>query len=327
MAIIQLYSHPETRVFKSSICSKATFFSLIAFFLFLLPPFFIAFAGRTFWLKEDYYRDSPVARFAHKVIVILDGVGGGEGGGAARKNSESDYRLFSTFANLNLLHGNKYIPASITLEPSSSSSSFSSSSSSSINVKISLHPGADFRVRSVTALIFFNYDLLTFTRLSMEGMAFLQRDSISSSSPSGLWVDGEMRLKLISPLPHRGSVTQFNSSVVNETASSLDELSLKTILKSYKDREFRLHLEDADYLWNYEGRSAGNFVVESHFRFPEERVSYRPGIAQMLKWAWIQYLSIFAIFYFVIERMKAFVFLNQIIPTIVEGRWDKVKRH
>ena len=191
MAIIQIYSHPETRVFRSSICSKAAFFSLFSFLLLLLPPFFIAFAGRTFWLKEDFYRDSPQARFAYKAIVVLESDNSNGGGGGSV--DQSDYRIFSTFDNFNLLHGEKFIAASIDVLPSQSSPSPSSSSS---NVKISLFPGANFHVGSVTALIFFHYDLLTYTRLSMEGMAHFQKQSSSAGSRySSLWVDGELRFK------------------------------------------------------------------------------------------------------------------------------------
>jgi len=334
MAIIQIFSHPEVRVFRSSICSKASFFSLLSLLLIVLPPFFIAFASRTFWLKEDSYRDTPIARFSHKTIVILRSWRGDDPNGGVV------YRIFSTFDNLNLLHTDNFMPATIELPSSSSSSSISSSPSSSVNVKISLSPGDDFRVRSVTALFFFHYDLFTYTRVSMEGMAFLEYSSPTTPRPSLLWIDSEMRLHQNTLLPHRGLADQFNSSLVNATGVSLKDFSLKTILGDYKSRDLRLELGATNHLWFGNDKDAssvtgeessttedGQFVVEGRFRFPEERVLYRPGVAQLLKWAWIQYLAIFVIFYFVLQRIKAFVFLNQIIPTIVESRLDKIRRH
>jgi len=144
-----------------------------------------------------------------------------------------------------------------------------------------------------------------------------------------------MRLKQNILLPDRGLVDRFNVSIVNASAVSADDFSLETILRDYKDRNLRLEMGAVDYLWKNTGNNNNNnadsnpapFVLEGRFQFPEERVFYRPGVAQLLKWAWIQYLSIFAIFYFVVEQIKSFVFLNQIIPTIVESRWDKIKRH
>ena len=221
MAIIQIFSHPEVRVFRSSICSKASIFSLFSLLLIVLPPFFIAFASRTFWLKEDSYRDAPTARFSHKAIVVLRSWRDDDPNGVV------DYRIFSTFDNLNLLHPDNFVPGTIEL-PSFSSSS--SSSSSPVDVKISLSPGDDFRVRSVTALFFFHYDLFTYTRVSMEGMAFLEYSAPTTPRPSLLWIDSEMRLHQNTLLPHRGLVDRFNSSIVNATGVSLDDFSIKTIL-------------------------------------------------------------------------------------------------
>ena len=36
---------------------------------------------------------------------------------------------------------------------------------------------------------------------------------------------------------------------------------------------------------------------------------------QMLKWAWVQYVSILIVFVYVFRQIKTFVFSNQILPT------------
>ena len=46
--------------------------------------------------------------------------------------------------------------------------------------------------------------------------------------------------------------------------------------------------------------------------------SYRPGLWQLLKMAWIQYLAILFIFLFVFGHVKTFVFENQLVNTIVK---------
>ena len=35
----------------------------------------------------------------------------------------------------------------------------------------------------------------------------------------------------------------------------------------------------------------------------------------MLKWAWVQYVSILIVFVYVFRQIKTFVFSNQILPT------------
>ena len=39
----------------------------------------------------------------------------------------------------------------------------------------------------------------------------------------------------------------------------------------------------------------------------------------MLKWAWVQYVSILIVFVYVFRQIKTFVFSNQILPTITRS--------
>lgn len=46
--------------------------------------------------------------------------------------------------------------------------------------------------------------------------------------------------------------------------------------------------------------------------------TYIPGFWQTIKMGWIQYLSVLVIFVFLMEKVKMFVFENQVITTIIE---------
>jgi transmembrane protein 231 len=45
----------------------------------------------------------------------------------------------------------------------------------------------------------------------------------------------------------------------------------------------------------------------------------------MIKWGWIQYLAILLIFLYIFERVKIFVFRNQLVTTVVERSTDPAK--
>jgi len=302
MAIVQLYTHPELRVFRSSICSKATFFSIFSLLLSVIPPFFVAFTSRSFWIKEDYYRETPSARFLHKAIVILHG--------DLQNNGDLDYRLFTTYSNLRHLAKEKFMSASFLVEENSITKD------NEILVKLAFFPDNDFQVQSVTLMLFFEFRLSSFVRVTMEGMAFIQSSTMAAASE--LFFDTELRLKQLYPLPHRGTVAGFDSPIVDENGTTWKDFELKRILSDYKDRDLRLETQSLDHAWKF--GPSDPFTLEGRVRFREELIAYRPGIAQVLKGAWIQYLAIYVIFYFVIEKIKAFVFLNHIIPTIAESK-------
>jgi len=65
------------------------------------------------------------------------------------------------------------------------------------------------------------------------------------------------------------------------------------------------------------GRAAGQpFVIQGTIFYPEETIMYRPGFWQLIKMAWIQYLAILFIFLFLFDRVKRFVFENQVVTTV-----------
>ena len=44
--------------------------------------------------------------------------------------------------------------------------------------------------------------------------------------------------------------------------------------------------------------------------------TYRPSFLERLKWAWVQYLAITLVFWYLLRHVQSFVFENHIIPTI-----------
>ncbi len=56
--------------------------------------------------------------------------------------------------------------------------------------------------------------------------------------------------------------------------------------------------------------------------------TYQPGFWEMLKFAWIQYVSVLLIFLWVFQHIQAFIFQNQVLPTITvapfkqHSSWD-----
>ena len=47
-------------------------------------------------------------------------------------------------------------------------------------------------------------------------------------------------------------------------------------------------------------------------------IRYTTGFWQLIKWAWIQYLAVLVIFLFVFDRIKTFIYQNQLVTTVVQ---------
>jgi len=71
------------------------------------------------------------------------------------------------------------------------------------------------------------------------------------------------------------------------------------------------------------GNNVGNFSLDLELSYPIFTVSYRPGFWQQLKFAWIQYFSIFALFWFVLRTVQSFVYKNQVVLTLSGKKFHK----
>ena len=60
-----------------------------------------------------------------------------------------------------------------------------------------------------------------------------------------------------------------------------------------------------------------SFTVHVQLRIPDEIVRYVPGFWEMIKYAWVQYISVVLIIYFVILQLQDFLFSNGVLQTTV----------
>lgn len=85
-----------------------------------------------------------------------------------------------------------------------------------------------------------------------------------------------------------------------------------------------IKIENPDLVW--ESGDSGNFSLELELQYPPMTVDYHPGFWQLVKFAWIQYVAILVVFWWVLSYVQAFVFKNQIILT-VRKRMEKLHQH
>uniref|UniRef100_A0A8D0FRW1 Transmembrane protein 231 n=1 Tax=Strix occidentalis caurina TaxID=311401 RepID=A0A8D0FRW1_STROC len=111
---------------------------------------------------------------------------------------------------------------------------------------------------------------------------------------------------------------QLYVSVVNGTSPFASDYDLKNIIAAYWDRNVTTVFSDPNPVW-MTGRAADTpFIINATIRYPVEVILYplkTPGFWEVIKFAWIQYVSILLIFLWVFGRIKMFVFQNQVLTT------------
>ena len=83
---------------------------------------------------------------------------------------------------------------------------------------------------------------------------------------------------------------------------------------------------DSMLTWQAAHSHSFSFDIEMIILIPEETIAFKTGFWYLIKFAWLQYLSVFLIFYYLIYHIKLFVFKNRLVDCIVQDP-NKIKNY
>ncbi|XP_061327776.1 transmembrane protein 231 isoform X2 [Pezoporus flaviventris] len=147
----------------------------------------------------------------------------------------------------------------------------------------------------------------------MQSMAFLQY--FSPVPGSQLYMNGDLKLKQRQLLNYCGLDTRYNVSLVNGASPFASDYDLTNIIAAYRDRNVTTVFSDPNPLWMAGRATDTPFIINATIHYPVEVILYQPGFWEVIKFAWIQYVSILLIFLWVFGRIKMFIFQNHVLTT------------
>lgn len=65
--------------------------------------------------------------------------------------------------------------------------------------------------------------------------------------------------------------------------------------------------------------SSSTFKLNANLRYPQQIIHYRPNFWQVIKFAWIQYLSLLITIHWIINKIKNYVFTNKLVLYHIES--------
>ncbi|KAK6178000.1 hypothetical protein SNE40_012846 [Patella caerulea] len=307
MAVFEIFSHPEVRRYKSTVCSKA---SLILFFIFILtfiPPLFVVYRSYGFWLKEAYYRELPDVTFKRDLMLVLELEGQGS------------YVTYSTYQKYNQLQQDQLrVPVIKAREEDVNGDGRNDKLLLDLEVPLNSE-----NVVGVKLLLMFYYRLKKFSSFYMESLAYIEHES--SRPGAQLEAFGDLKVQQKQPLGHKGLDVRYNGSLIDSSSSYAEAYLLSNILKTYSDRNVTTKLDDPYKLWT-SGRGAGKpFQISVTINYPEDVFLYTPGFWYLIKWGWIQYVAVLIIFVYIFQQVKIFIFQNQLVLTLVDRPYKDTK--
>lgn len=173
-------------------------------------------------------------------------------------------------------------------------------------------------VTKVDALVFFRTQLQNKAKIVMESAVHISYDS--GSAGAGLYTSGNMVFTQTYPLPVKGGyVTMYSNTDLLDPSkiSRASEGDIRTILEQISERNLTMTYVPELTHWTpvVDSASASTFTLTADIKIPTTDIVYIPTAVEVLRDAWIKYLSMFVLVGFFLEKLCSFVYFHQIVET------------
>eukprot|EP00094_Tigriopus_californicus_P005653 TCALIF_05449-PA protein Name:"Similar to tmem231 Transmembrane protein 231 (Danio rerio)" AED:0.17 eAED:0.17 QI:179/1/1/1/0/0.33/3/82/136 len=119
------------------------------------------------------------------------------------------------------------------------------------------------------------------------------------------------------PVASKGRDSRFREPIFDGSSLNPETFKFSKVLQQYAKRNLTTRLSNQYSTWTRCGSGLNQaFSVDIQIQYPEQTISYTPGIWQVLKWAWVQYLSIAIVFMAIFRQFRSHVFTSQVFPVV-----------
>ncbi len=176
-------------------------------------------------------------------------------------------------------------------------------------------------INSFNAVFFYEVSTNEKAKYVYEGISYINYESYSNIGK--LDIDGDLMLKQSWPLAVKGGYkVPYVDEPLLEIKDDLQsrEASIPYILAKAAARNLTLSFQPTyQYAirnsYSPTDRTIQYFNCSIVQRVPEQGIRYTPPPSELLKFAWIQYISFFAVISFMLFRLNSFVYRHQLLHT------------
>lgn len=304
--MVVLFNQPQFKSYRAPALSCSFIFCVFLLLIAIILPFFLAFSTYDFWKKQETFLEQPKVLYRKELLVAIQSESTSISGSSISSTTSSHF--FSTLGKLNEMYFESLFPMKV--------------ESSLIDFNFDKHPDSyefnitakipSSQIRNIKILSFYDYRIKKRVSLEMIGMALANIDT-----PSGagyVFIDGSLDFQQQSMLKKSKIInTYYNETVLSN--SSAAENSLERLIMRFNDRNFT-----TKYNYDYTAvqLNQGYTQIFLKVRIPiNQKFEYSPGFLEVMKFSWIQYLSLLIPVGYFIYSFAKFIYSNQILESQV----------
>ena len=310
----EIFREPLYRRYYSSYTSASFCYALAFGAVMLLLPLLLAYNSGGFWFKEGMYYEQPKVDYRYQSVVEMYG-------------RDSDTGLpfslyYSTTSNLNPLHG------AAVRSPVIRSAAFDDNHdglNDRLEFSLAMPLKPTEQVSGMSAMLLADVALQDRAKVAFDTALLVHYDS--GAAINNVQLSGDLQLRQTWPLQVRGGmklpyaespllplVVPAGTSESRYSAASIADHASARNLTSIFALTYALaeHVQTGGVPLTHD---LHYFNATISLRVPQQQVWYTPGVSEVLKWAWVQYVSLFVVVSFLVNRLSSFVFRHQLLHT------------
>jgi len=306
----EVHREPLYRRYYAQTFTGACCYTICFGFLLIFLPLIIAYNSSTFWLKDNIIYEQPSVKYRYQAIFQLSG---------HNANTGLPISLFySTSNTINTLYGN-HLRMPIVKSAELDDNRDGKVDRIEVNMQMPLKEHEEITGMSVAFI--HDVTLSDKARYIFDALSYINYDS--ATSLASLSIDGDLMLRQTTSLYSKGGYRNPYSDdplLTLKSDMSAYEASISYLANKASARNLTLNFQSNYVIPTrlghvYKDNTLPTFNSTIIQRIPIQSIRYTPPVSETLKYAWIQYISFFAVISFLLFRLNSFVFRHQLFHT------------
>ncbi|CAF2371955.1 unnamed protein product [Rotaria sp. Silwood2] len=312
MPLYEVFSHSDRYHYRANLFSLATCFLILCTILTFLPPFLFAYYASGFWIKEGSYSEQARINYSSKYILIVD------------NNDILTNRFFtSSYSSINTIFRDVMI---FGINTFSLNDTNNDGITDQFSITFQAIIGGNITntiIKNINVWLIFEYELRARQYINMETMALINLvppGEITLENNPNVTVVGDLIFQQRQPIQSSGVDTSYNQSIIDlNTLFTTSSINLNPILDEYFTRKYYTTYQPQYLKWKPGAVTGTNkLTINVILNVKSQSIRFIPGFWQEFKWGWIQYVCVLLPFIVVFNRIKEFVYRNQLVQTLVD---------
>jgi len=302
MVLYKIYSQEHRVRYFAHPCSTAVLFQIACLLLTFLPPLFTSYFTSGFYYKELTYNEQPAVSFLGQYNIIID--------------SLSSLIFSSSNGSLNNYFNLNYSPTTLTTSGPLDVNGDGVTDQQTITLNVILPELISSR--TINLWLIFQYALNQYPGVSMTTLGLILLKAPSSlSNNSTVTIYGQLRFQQREPILSYTNTSYLQTPIIDYGTYSIVP-SFDDVLNNYLSRNYYTTFDQQYVQWSSLSSSSNNIqlTIKVVIGTGSQSIRYVPNFWKVFRWAWIQYITGLLPFFYVVNKVKEFVFSNGLVRTV-----------